>query len=100
MPPKGVVDPTSVLGTGLFSLSEAELNDQWLKEARHGEHNPESEEYGIRGFTFKARKPFHPERLADLLRRWKASAPRITGSDGGGGNENENSAPPSHPLIS
>lgn len=35
-----------VLGTGLFSLSEAEKNDKWLKEARFGEHTPETVEYG------------------------------------------------------
>jgi len=67
-----------VLGTGLFSLSEAEKSEQWLKEARHGEHTPESEEYGIQGFTFKARRPFHPQRLRDVLNRLQASAaPRL-----------------------
>ncbi len=35
-----------VLGTGLFSLSEAEKHDGWLKEARIGEHTPETVEYG------------------------------------------------------
>ena len=33
---------TRVLGTGLFSLSDAEQNDRWLKEARIGEHTPET----------------------------------------------------------
>jgi G3E family GTPase len=35
-----------VLGTGLFSLSAAEEHDRWLKEARIGEHIPETIEYG------------------------------------------------------
>jgi G3E family GTPase len=71
---RGRVDPSLVLGTGLFSLSEAEESEQWLKEARYGEHTPESEEYGIQGFTFKARRPFHPQRLRDVLDRLQASA--------------------------
>jgi G3E family GTPase len=35
-----------VLGTGLFSLSEAEDHDRWLKETRIGGHIPETIEYG------------------------------------------------------
>jgi G3E family GTPase len=35
-----------VLGTGLFSLTEAETHARWLKEARIGEHTPETIEYG------------------------------------------------------
>jgi G3E family GTPase len=74
----GRVDPAIVLGTGLFSLSEAEENAQWLKEARHGEHTPETIEYGIQGYTFKARRPFHPQRLHDALDRCQAApAPRL-----------------------
>ena len=35
-----------VLGTGLFSLTEVETHARWLKEARIGEHTPETIEYG------------------------------------------------------
>ena len=64
---------TRVLGTGLFSLSDAEQNDRWLKEARIGEHTPETIEYGITSFTYRARKPFWPHKLdlalQDMLNR-------------------------------
>jgi G3E family GTPase/ADP-ribose pyrophosphatase YjhB (NUDIX family) len=64
---RSVVPLKNVLGTGAFSMSDAEKNEKWLKEARIGEHVPETEEFGIRNFVYKRRKPFHPERLQQLL---------------------------------
>eukprot|EP00040_Diaphanoeca_grandis_P003903 m.26343 g.26343 ORF g.26343 m.26343 type:complete len:1000 (+) comp15368_c0_seq1:220-3219(+) len=58
-----VVDLTSILGTGLFDMKDASEHPLWLKEAREGEHQPETEEYGISSFIFTATKPFHPVRL-------------------------------------
>ena len=40
----GRVDPKRLLGTGLFKMSKAEQHPNWLKEARVGEHLPESVE--------------------------------------------------------
>ena len=56
-----------VLGTGLFSMLEAEKHDGWLKEARLGEHKPETIEYGISSFTYRARFPFWPHKLHSAL---------------------------------
>jgi G3E family GTPase len=84
---------SNVLDTKLFSLNDAEKNEKWLKEARHGEHKPETEEFGIRSFIFRSRKPFHPERLWTLLHDedglpgvvrakgfcWIATRPRFVG---------------------
>ena len=55
-------------------IVQAAENPEWLKEARHGEHTPESVEYGITSFTFRSRRPFHPARLYAALNR--ATAPR------------------------
>lgn len=63
----GRIDPRLVLNTHLFSLKEAEKAPQWLKEARIGEHKPESVEFGISNFTFRAVRPFHPDRLHSLV---------------------------------
>jgi G3E family GTPase/ADP-ribose pyrophosphatase YjhB (NUDIX family) len=57
----------TVLGTGLFSMSEAEKHEGWLKEARIGEHTPETIEYGIGSFTYRALKPFWPHKLNNVL---------------------------------
>ena len=60
------VELAEVMGTGLFSLSEAEDAPGWLAVAR-GEEETETEEYGISNFVFHSRRPFHPKRLTDAL---------------------------------
>ncbi|KAL7576709.1 hypothetical protein ACA910_005633 [Epithemia clementina (nom. ined.)] len=57
----------TVMGTGLFSMSEAEKHEAWLKEARVGEHRPETVEYGIESFTYRALRPFFPHKLHATL---------------------------------
>lgn len=39
------VEPSEILGTGLFSMNSAAEHPLWLKEARVGEHQPETEEF-------------------------------------------------------
>jgi G3E family GTPase len=63
---RGVVPGSAVLDTGLFDFEKAKEAPGWLKEMR-GEHAPESDRYGISAFVFRARKPFHPERLWSLI---------------------------------
>ena len=57
-----------VLDTGLFSLERAEMNPLWFKELNgFKDHVPETEEYGIRSFVYRARRPFNPLLLAKFV---------------------------------
>lgn len=62
----------SILDTGLFDAARAEQHPLWHKELYgHAGHVPETEEYGISSFVYRARRPFHPERFnAFLGRSW------------------------------
>lgn len=62
----GHVDLDKVLGTNLYRLGDSAEHPEWLKTER-GQEAPETEEYGIGSFVFRARRPFHPERLWSAL---------------------------------
>ncbi|MCB0322513.1 MAG: GTP-binding protein [Bdellovibrionales bacterium] len=62
----GRVEPSHILGTNLFDMEQAVRSPAWLRELNN-EHTPETEEYGISSFVYRARKPFHPERLLQYL---------------------------------
>jgi G3E family GTPase len=64
---RSVVDLAEVMNTKRFDFEEAAENPGWLKVLRGAPLVPESEEYGITSFIFRARRPFHPQRLHALL---------------------------------
>jgi G3E family GTPase len=62
----GHVPLDEVLNTGLFNFENAARHRNWLEEER-GAHTPETEEYGITHFVYRARRPFHPARFHALM---------------------------------
>lgn len=64
----GQVDAANILDTGLFDFERAHLHPQWAKELYgFADHVPETEEYGISSFVYRARQPFDPARLHRVL---------------------------------
>jgi G3E family GTPase len=64
----GRVDTDAILDTGLFDFDRAQEHPMWAKELYgFASHRPETEEYGIRAFTYRARAPFHPARIHAVL---------------------------------
>lgn len=61
------IDLAHVLNTKRFSMEKAEAYSGWMTVLRGTAPKPESEEYGITSFIYRARKPFHPLRLHALL---------------------------------
>ena len=86
----GQVPLDRVLDTGLFDFTAASQAPGWLQELR-GSHTPETEEYGISSFVYRARRPFHPQRFFTLVNSewpgvvrskgffWLACAPAMAG---------------------
>ncbi len=88
----GRVELKEVLGTGRFEFAKAETHPLWFKEL-HGfkDHVPETEEYGIRSFVYRAKQPFDPMRFQRFIDRswpgvvrakgffWLATRPHYVG---------------------
>ena len=58
----GRIDPAQIMGTNLFSLDDASAQPGWLEVPRE-QVQPETDEYGISSFVYRARRPFHAGRL-------------------------------------
>lgn len=63
------VDLKLILNTNTFDYEKAAMSPGWLTSLKKP-MIPESEEYGIGTFIFTARRPFHPQRLYDLLEKY------------------------------
>jgi G3E family GTPase len=63
---RGQVPLDLVLDTKRFDLESARKSAGWLRELE-GEHVPETVEYGISSFVYRARAPFDPKKLLALI---------------------------------
>lgn len=58
----------AIFDTGLFDFDRAHEHPMWAKELYgFANHTPETEEYGISSFVYRARAPFDPARIHKVL---------------------------------
>lgn len=65
----GKVPLKEIVMTGKFHQETAEESPLWVQELMNGghhNHTPETDEYGIKSFIYRAYRPFHPERFLTL----------------------------------
>ncbi|MBY6161569.1 GTP-binding protein [Mameliella alba] len=62
------VPADAILDTGLFDFEKAHEHPMWAKELYgFADHVPETEEYGVTSHVYRARQPFVPEKIMELL---------------------------------
>ncbi|GAB3020785.1 GTP-binding protein [Natronobiforma cellulositropha] len=74
----GRIDPELILETGQFDFEAASQSAGWKQELREP-HASAEEEHGVTSFVFEARRPFHPERFADVLDSFPDAVVRAKG---------------------
>jgi len=58
----------AILDTGLFDFEKAHEHPMWAKELYgFADHVPETEEYGVASYVYRARRPFVPEAIHAVL---------------------------------
>lgn len=59
-----------ILDTGRFDFEKAQQHPLWFKELYgFADHMPESEEYGVKHFVYRARRPFDPARFDQFIKQ-------------------------------
>ncbi|MEO9781823.1 MAG: GTP-binding protein [Sedimentitalea sp.] len=62
------VVPEAILDTGAFDFEKAHEHPMWAKELYgFADHVPETEEYGVASYVYRARQPFDPSQILALL---------------------------------
>ena len=62
----GKIEPSQIMGTGRFDFEIAKQSKGW-QLTLPDDGASEVEEYGVRSLVYRARRPFHPQRLYDRL---------------------------------
>ena len=81
-----------VMNTSLYDLKEAQNHPLWAQELYNpDDHTPETEEYGVTSFVYRARDPFDPEKIHSFFNQewpgvirakgffWISSRPNFVG---------------------
>lgn len=64
----GKVPLSEIFNTGRFDFVKAQSAPGWAKELA-GFHTPETEEYGISSFVYRARAPFNKEKFNEITKK-------------------------------
>ena len=65
------VDIDEIVGSESFDFETCQQSPMWVKAMNNeAEKVPETEEYGISSFVFRARRPFHPQRLMNFVENY------------------------------
>ena len=65
---QSAVPVDKILDTGLFDFEKAHDHPMWVKELYgFADHTPETEEYGVSSFVYRARRPFIPQKIMAIL---------------------------------
>jgi G3E family GTPase len=76
----GRVPLRSLIATGRFDFAKASQHPIWFKELNgFKDHVPETEEYGISSFVYRARRPFDEGRFNAFLSRTQPGLIRAKG---------------------
>ena len=74
------VPADAILSTGLFDFEKAHEHPMWAKELYgFADHVPETEEYGVQSFVYRARQPFAPEKILAVLQETLPNVVRAKG---------------------
>ncbi|MCQ9154481.1 zinc metallochaperone GTPase ZigA [Acidomonas methanolica] len=74
------VDLARVLDTNRFDFERAHEHPLWFKELHgHAGHIPETQEYGIGSFVYRARRPFRPDAFARFIEQSRPGLIRAKG---------------------
>ncbi|AGT09166.1 GTP-binding protein [Paracoccus aminophilus] len=74
------VEAARIFSTGLFDFERAHEHPMWAKELYgFAHHTPETEEYGVSSFVYRARRPFDPARIHAVLNGELAGVIRAKG---------------------
>jgi G3E family GTPase len=69
-----------ILNTGRFDFEKAQQHPLWFKELYgFASHTPETEQYGVSNFVYRARRPFDPAKFHQFLRETWAGVIRAKG---------------------
>ncbi|TNV83693.1 hypothetical protein FGO68_gene1334 [Halteria grandinella] len=64
---RGFIPLKSIINTKLYDFEMAQSSAGWMRELLKPAHTPETEEYGIKSWVYRSKKPFHPKRFYDFL---------------------------------